>query len=87
MEMGSWMDAFYQELVTTSEVSEEEACKVVGAYIRKMFKEIQFLWAQVSNATYQFQIQKPRLNSPSHCDSHFQDKGNKSSYDLHHKRP
>ena len=40
MEMSSWMDSFYQELVTTLEATEEEAWDVVSACIRKMFEVI-----------------------------------------------
>jgi hypothetical protein len=51
MEMGSWMDSFFQELVTTSEASEEEAWDVVGACIRKVFEVIRVPRAQAANAT------------------------------------
>jgi len=51
MEMCSWMDAFYQELVTTSEATEDEAWEVVGACIRKMFEVIRVPRAQAANAT------------------------------------
>jgi len=51
MEMSSWMDAFFQELVTTSEASEEEAWEVVGACIRKVFEVIRVPRAQAANAT------------------------------------
>jgi len=40
MEMSSWMDAFYQELVSTSEATEEEAWEVVGGCIKKIFEVI-----------------------------------------------
>lgn len=51
LEMSSWMDAFYQELVTTSEASEDEAWDVVGACIRKVFEILRVPRAQASNAT------------------------------------
>jgi hypothetical protein len=51
MEMGSWMDSFFQELVTTSEASEEEAWDVVGTCIRKVFEVIRVPRAQAANAT------------------------------------
>jgi hypothetical protein len=51
MEMSSWMDAFFQELVATSEASEEEAWEVVGACIRKVFEVIRIPRVQAANAT------------------------------------
>lgn len=51
LEMSSWMDAFYQELVTTSEASEDEAWDVVGACIRKVFEILRVPRAQASIAT------------------------------------
>jgi hypothetical protein len=45
------MDSFYQELVTTSEATEEEAWEVLGACIKKMFEVIRVPRAQASNAT------------------------------------
>jgi hypothetical protein len=51
MEMSSWMDAFFQELVTTSEASEDEAWEVVGVCIRTMFEVIRVPRAQAANAT------------------------------------
>ncbi len=45
------MDSFYQELVTTTEATEEEAWEVVGACIKKMFEVIRVPRAQASNAT------------------------------------
>jgi len=51
MEMGSWMDSFFHELVTTSEASEEEAWDVVGACIKKVFEVIRVPRAQAANAT------------------------------------
>jgi hypothetical protein len=51
LEMSSWMDAFYQELLTTSEASEDEAWDVVGACIRKVFEILRVPRAQASNAT------------------------------------
>jgi hypothetical protein len=51
MEICSWLDSFYQELVITSEAAEEEAWEVVGACIKKMFKEIRVPHAQAANAT------------------------------------
>jgi len=51
MEMSSWIDAFYQELVTTSQATEEEAWEVVGACVRKMFEVLRVPRAQAANAT------------------------------------
>jgi len=51
MEMCSWMDSFFQELVTTSEATEEEAWEVVSACIKKMFEVIRVPRAQAANAT------------------------------------
>jgi hypothetical protein len=48
MEMCSRMDSFYQELITTSEASEEEACDVIGACIKMMFETIRVPRAQAS---------------------------------------
>ncbi len=45
------MDSFYQELVSTSEATEDEAWEVVGACIKKMFEVIRVPRAQASNAT------------------------------------
>jgi hypothetical protein len=51
IEMCTWIDAFYQELVTTSEAMDEEAWEVIGACIKKMFEVIRVLRAQVAYAT------------------------------------
>jgi hypothetical protein len=51
MEMSSWMDAFYQELVSTSESTEEEAWEVVGACIKNVFEVLRAPRAQAANAT------------------------------------
>lgn len=40
MELCTWIDAFYQELVSTSEATEEEAWEVVGACMKKVFEMI-----------------------------------------------
>jgi len=40
MELCTWIDAFYQELVSTSEAAEEEAWEVVGACMKKVFEMI-----------------------------------------------
>jgi hypothetical protein len=45
------MDSFFQELVTTSEATEEEAWEVVSACIKKMFEVIRVPRAQAVNAT------------------------------------
>jgi hypothetical protein len=37
-EMTNWMDVFYQELLTTSEASEEEAWELVIACIKMTWK-------------------------------------------------
>jgi hypothetical protein len=51
MEMSSWIDAFYQELVSTSDATEEEAWEVVGACIKKVFEVMRVPRAQAANAT------------------------------------
>jgi hypothetical protein len=51
MEMCTWMDAFYQELVASSEATDEEAWEVVSACIKKMFEIIRVPRAQAANAT------------------------------------
>jgi hypothetical protein len=51
MEMSSFVDAFYQELVSTSEATEEEAWEVIGACLKKMFEVIRVPRAQAANAT------------------------------------
>lgn len=51
MEMSSWIDAFYQELVSTSNATEEEAWEVVGACIKKVFEVMRVPRAQAANAT------------------------------------
>jgi len=51
MELSSWVDSFYQELVTTSESTEEEAWEVVSACIKKMFEVLRVPRAQAANAT------------------------------------
>jgi hypothetical protein len=51
LEMSSWIDAFFQELVTMSEASEEEAWEVIGSCKKKMFEVIRVPWAQAANAT------------------------------------
>jgi hypothetical protein len=51
MEMSSWVDSFVQELVSTSEATEEEAWEVIGACLKKMFEVIRVPRAQAANAT------------------------------------
>jgi len=51
LEMSSWIDAFYQELVTMSEASEDEAWDVIGACIKKAFEVIRVPHAPAANAT------------------------------------
>jgi len=51
MEMSSWVDSFFQELVSTSEATEEEAWEVIGACLKKMFEVIRVPRAQAANAT------------------------------------
>ncbi len=40
LELSTWMDAFYQELVSMSEATEEEAWEVVGACVKKVFETL-----------------------------------------------
>jgi len=51
MEMSSWIDSFYQELVSTSKARDEEAWEVVGACIKKVFEVSRVPRAQAANAT------------------------------------
>jgi hypothetical protein len=50
-EMANWMDVFYQELLTTSEASEEEAWELVSACIKKIFEDLRRVRAVAANAT------------------------------------
>ncbi len=49
-EMCNWMDMFYQELLTTSEATEEEAWELVAACIKKVFEELRRARATAANA-------------------------------------
>jgi hypothetical protein len=49
--MANWMDVFYQELLTTSEATEDEAWELVSACIKKVFEELRRVWASAANAT------------------------------------
>ncbi len=51
MELSPWMDAFYQELVSTSEATEDDAWEVVGTCVNKVFEVMRVPRAQVANAT------------------------------------
>ena len=51
LEMSSWMNAFFKELVTTSEASEEEAWDIGGVCLRKVFEVLRVPRPQLSNAT------------------------------------
>jgi hypothetical protein len=51
LETCNWMDAFYQELISTLGDTKEEAWDVVGACIKKMLKMIRAPRAQAANAT------------------------------------
>jgi hypothetical protein len=50
-EMCNWMDVFYQELLTTSEATEEEAWELVLACIKKIFEDLRRVRASAANAT------------------------------------
>jgi hypothetical protein len=50
-EMSNWMDVFYQELLTTSEATEEEAWELVSACIKKIFEDLRRVRAGAANAT------------------------------------
>ncbi len=50
-EMCNWMDVFYQELLTTSEATDEEAWELVSACIKKIFEELRRVRASAANAT------------------------------------
>jgi hypothetical protein len=50
-EVTHWMDVFYQELLTTSEATEEEACEFVLACIKQVFKDLRRVRAGAANAT------------------------------------
>jgi hypothetical protein len=51
MELSTWMDAIYQELVSFSEATEDEAWEVVGTCVKKVFKVMRVPRAQAANAT------------------------------------
>jgi hypothetical protein len=50
-ELSNWMDVFYQELLTTSEASEDEAWELVSACVKKVFEELRRVRASAANAT------------------------------------
>ncbi len=50
-EMSHWMDVFYQELLTTSEATDEEAWELVSACIKRVFEELRRVPASAANAT------------------------------------
>ncbi len=50
-EMSNWMDVFYQELLSTSEATEDEAWDLVSACIKKVFEELRRVRAGAANAT------------------------------------
>ncbi len=49
-ELSNWMDVFYQELLTTSEASEDEAWELVSACVKKVFEELRRVRASAANA-------------------------------------
>ncbi len=51
MELSTWMDSFYQELIYTSEATEDEAWEVVWACGKRVFEMLRVPRAQASNAT------------------------------------
>jgi len=50
-EMCNWMDVFYQELLTTSEATEEEAWELVSGCIKRIFEDLRRVRASAANAT------------------------------------
>jgi len=50
-EMCNWMDVFYQELLTTSEATEEEAWELVSGCIKRIFEDLRRVRATAANAT------------------------------------
>ena len=50
-EMCNWMDMFYQELLTTSETTEEEAWELVSGCIKTIFEDLRRVGASAANAT------------------------------------
>jgi hypothetical protein len=50
-EMCNWMDVFYQELLTTSEATEDEAWELVSGCIKKIFEDLRRVRASAANAT------------------------------------
>jgi len=50
-EMCNWMDVFYQELLTTSEATEEEAWELVSGCIKRFFEDLRRVRASAANAT------------------------------------
>lgn len=59
-EMCNWMDVFYQELLTTSEATDDEAWELVSACIKKIFEELRRVRASAANATSE-------VNATSKC--------------------
>jgi hypothetical protein len=50
-EMCNWMVVFYQELLTTSEATEEEAWELVSGCVKRIFEELRRMRASAANAT------------------------------------
>jgi len=50
-EMCNWMDVFYQELLTTSEATEEEAWELVSGCIKRILEDLRRVRASTANAT------------------------------------
>jgi hypothetical protein len=49
--MCNWMDVFYQELLTTSEATEEEAWELVSGCIKRIFEDLRRVRASAADAT------------------------------------
>jgi hypothetical protein len=50
-EMCNWMDVFYQELLTTSEATEEVAWELVSGCIKRILEDLRRVRASTANAT------------------------------------
>ena len=49
-ELSSWVDLFYQELLTMFETSTEEAWDLMANCVKQVFKELCWVWAMMANA-------------------------------------
>ena len=50
MDMSTWIDSFYQELLSVSEASTEETWELTLSCIKKVFEELCKPWAAAASA-------------------------------------